>query len=153
MAFWGTVIAVLGTLAGTALASVTQHLVTRRGEQREHRQEVAARVSEVLAAALACRERFWLRGASARDGKPETAEERAGRYAARSAVTQAMDRLAMTTAHPRLLAAAAEAAWSAIGLSETELGLSETALDAGRTRSRDAHTALRDTGAAYIHRR
>lgn len=159
---WATVIAVLGTLAGTGLASVTQHLMGRRTERQQHRQEVTAVVADLMGAILTYRERHWLLIAALREGAAETAGDRALRYAARSAVTRAIDRLALTTNDRGLLTTGSAAAWSAITLSDITVGEAtggrfseetETALDAGRERSRDAHTAFRETAATYIHGR
>ncbi|MGK5533418.1 hypothetical protein [Streptomyces sp. URMC 129] len=157
---WTTVIAVLGTLAGGALASLSQWTDRRAERQRAHRQLVADRVAELLDAVLVYRERHWLLIAALRDGQTETASDRAARYAARSEVTRARGRLILATQDPALRAAAEEAAWSAIELSGIETGpaterrfseAAEAALAAGRERSRDAHTALLDLGAAYAH--
>ncbi|MFF8656812.1 hypothetical protein [Streptomyces huasconensis] len=150
---WSTLIAVLGTLAGAALASLTAHWTDRRARAAEHHQRVLDATAQLLAAALAYRERFWLQIADLRDGESQTREARADLYRARSAVTAAFDRLALTTTDPELTTVALEAAWSAIDLSDIPLGdvrdgrfdvAVEAALDAGRERSRDAHTALRD---------
>ncbi|MBM7167389.1 hypothetical protein JQK87_02920 [Streptomyces sp. G44] len=150
---WSTLIAVVGTLAGAALASLTAHWTDRRARAAEHRQQVLDATAQLLAAALAYRERFWLQIADLRDGAPPSREGRADLYRARSAVTAAFDRLALTTTDPELTTIALEAAWSAIDLSDIPLGgvrdgrfdaVVEAALDAGRERSRDAHTALRD---------
>ncbi|AZM55727.1 hypothetical protein DMA15_26660 [Streptomyces sp. WAC 01529] len=150
---WSTLIAVLGTLAGAGLASLTAHWTDRRARAAEHRQRVLDATAQLLAAALAYRERFWLQIADLRDGEPQSREARADLYRARSAVTQAFDRLALTTTDPELTTIAVETAWSAIDLGDITLGdvrdgrfsdEVEDALDAGRERSRDAHTALRD---------
>ncbi|MFE0132414.1 hypothetical protein ACFWY6_12705 [Streptomyces sp. NPDC059037] len=150
---WSTLIAVLGTLAGTALASLTVHWTDRRARAAEHRQRVSDAASDLLAAALAFRELYWIQIADLRDGEPLTREGRADAMRARSAVTKAFDRLALATTDPALTDAAVEAAWSAIDLSDIPLGPVreqrfsedvEAALAAGRERSRDAHTALRD---------
>lgn len=150
---WSTLIAVLGTLAGAALASLTAHWTDRRARAAEHRQQVLDATAQLLAAALAYRERFWLQVADQRDGEIPSREGRADLYRARSAVTAAFDRLALTTTDPELTTVAVEAAWSAIDLGDISLGdvrdgkfsdEVEHALAAGRERSRDAHTALRD---------
>ncbi|MEU1155762.1 hypothetical protein ABZ369_22475 [Streptomyces sp. NPDC005918] len=150
---WSTLIAVLGTLGGAALASLTAHWTDRRARAAEHRQQVLDATVQLLAAALAYRERFWLQIADLRDGELPSRDDRADLYRARSAVTHAFDRLALTTEDAELTSIAVEAAWSAIDLNDIALGAvrdgrfsdeTETALDVGRERSRDAHTALRD---------
>ncbi|GGV42585.1 hypothetical protein [Streptomyces spectabilis] len=154
---WSTLIAVLGTLAGAASASLTAHWTDRRARAEEHRQRVLDATAQLLAAALAYRELFWLHIAALRDGEPQTREARADLYRARSVVTQAFDRLALTTADPALTEIAVEVAWSAIDLGDIELGAVtdgrfsdnvEATLTAGQERSRDAHTALRDAARA-----
>ncbi|QEV16281.1 hypothetical protein [Streptomyces alboniger] len=150
---WSTLIAVLGTLGGAALAGLSAHWTDRRARAAEHRQRVQEATAQLLAAALAFRELYWLQIADLRDGEFRTRERRAEMYRARSAVTQAFDRLALTTTDPHLVDIAVETAWSAIDLSDIPLGEVhdqhfsdevEAALAAGRERSRDAHTALRD---------
>lgn len=76
---WSTIIAVLGTLAGAALASLTQHWTDHRARAEQHRQDVAAAVRQLLAAVLAYRELYWLMIAAVRAGEPETSETRAAR--------------------------------------------------------------------------
>ena len=157
---WSTLIAVIGTLAGVALASAAQMWTERRSRRDEQRHRIADAVEQLLAAVLAYRERYWLLVADLRDGTTETREERAARYQARTAVTLARDRLALATSDEALIAAAEEAAWSAIELSDIPLGTAsshrfaddvEAALSAGRERSRDAHTALRRASIAHIN--
>ncbi|MFF8645817.1 hypothetical protein [Streptomyces sp. NPDC015345] len=155
---WSTLIAVLGTLGGAALAGLTAHWTDRRARALEHRQRVLDATAQLLAAALAFREQYWLQVADLRDGMPLGREARADLYRARSAVTAAFDRLALTVTDPELTAIAVEAAWSAIDLGDITLGDVrdgrftddvEAALDAGRERSRDAHTALRSAAQAW----
>ncbi|MGW6455497.1 hypothetical protein ACWF94_06135 [Streptomyces sp. NPDC055078] len=154
---WSTLIAVLGTLAGVALASGTQLLTDRRARDRQHHQEVLAAAGDLLHAVVSYREVYWLRVDSIRAGEPDPTD-RATVYGARSAVTRARDRLALATADPALTAAAEAAAWSAIDLSAIQLGEPadgqfsadvEAALTTGRERSRDAHNGLRDAVMAY----
>ncbi|GGZ28368.1 hypothetical protein GCM10010387_22270 [Streptomyces inusitatus] len=158
---WSTLIAVIGTLAGVALASATQVWTERRTARREQRQQVAAATAQLLDAVIGYRELFWLRIAALRAGEPEEREERAAFYRARSEITRARDRLALATADPALIDASEAAAWSAIELSDIQLGTLvdgrfanavEAALDAGRERSRDAHTALRRAATEHVRR-
>ncbi|MFI6288927.1 hypothetical protein ACIBCM_29985 [Streptomyces sp. NPDC051018] len=158
---WSTLIAVLGTLAGVALASATQLLTARRDRDRQHHQDVVDAADALLAAVLSYRELYWLRTDSIRAGEPDPTD-RAAVYAARSAVTRARDRLALVTDEAALVDASQDAAWSAIDLSEIHLGSPvdgrfapevEAQLDAGREISRDAHTDLREAVTAYVHRR
>ncbi|MEU4996562.1 hypothetical protein [Streptomyces sp. NPDC021622] len=154
---WSTLIAVLGTLAGAALASLTAHWTDRRARDAEYRQRVLDATAQLLAAALEYRQQYWIQVADLRDGVPLGREARVELYRARSAVTQAFDRMALTAADSDLTAIAVEVAWSAIDLGDIPLGDVrdgrfgddiEGALAAGRERSRDAHTALRDAARA-----
>ncbi|MEU3600869.1 hypothetical protein ABZ714_19420 [Streptomyces sp. NPDC006798] len=156
---WTTLIAVIGTLSGVALASTTQIWADRRARTHQHRQDVAAAAAALLDAVLSYREIYWLRVDSIRGGEADPVD-RAAVYRARSEVTRARDRLALATADPALIAAAEEAAWSAIDLSDVRLGAPssgrfaaevEEALDRGRERTRDAHTALRVAVTEYVH--
>ncbi|MFE7128946.1 hypothetical protein [Streptomyces sp. NPDC057617] len=160
---WATLIAVLGTLAGAALASSTQILADRRARAAQQRDVITAAVGDLLRAVLAYRERYWLMIAGLRKSRSQTYEELAALYNARSAVTGAFDHLALVTPDQDLFAAADEAAWAAIELANIEVDgpdsegrfspATEAALDAGRERSRDAHTALRRAATAHIHPR
>ncbi|MGV9456430.1 hypothetical protein [Streptomyces sp. NPDC003635] len=158
---WDALIAVVGTLAGVALASSTQFLTDRRNRAEQQHQRVVDTADQLLAAVLQYRELFWLLIADLREGQAGTREDRAALFRARSEITRARDRLAILTADPELHAAAMAAAWSAIDLSDIEPGSAddygrfdadvEAALSAGRERSQDAHTALRRAVTTYIH--
>ncbi|MFJ4687073.1 hypothetical protein [Streptomyces sp. NPDC088789] len=157
---WPTIIAVLGTLAGAALATVGQQWADRRARAEAHRLQVADAVRALLAAVLHYREHFWLQIEGIRDGESETSQERAARFRARSEVTIARDHLVLLTNHPALIAAARDASWSAIALSDVTLGpvtdqrfadAVEAHLETAREESRVAHTTLRDAGVAYVH--
>ncbi|MFE2041654.1 hypothetical protein ACFXAZ_12120 [Streptomyces sp. NPDC059477] len=158
---WPTIVAVLGTLAGGALAGFLQHWAARRAHEEQHRQQVAEAVRALLAAVLTYRELFWLQIAGIREGETETPEARAARFRARSEVTLARDHLELITNDPRLINAARKASWSAIDLSAIELGPVdgggrftpevEAALEAARSASRDAHDDLRNAGSAHVH--
>ncbi|GHH25999.1 hypothetical protein [Streptomyces rubradiris] len=157
---WGNLIAVVGTLAGVLLASLTQRWTERWTRNEQHRQIVADRVAALLDAVLAYRELFWLQVDSLRAGEGNPVE-RASFYRARSDVTRARDRLVLITSDPVVRATSEEAAWSALELSAIVLGSPqngrfapevEQALDEGRERSRGAHTALRRAGEAFVSR-
>ncbi|MGM0351246.1 hypothetical protein [Streptomyces sp. Adlamb9] len=154
-----TIIAVLGTLAGAALATLTQHAADRASRRERHRQEVTAAVIALLEAVLRYREDYWLMIARLRDGGHDTLEQVAVRYRLRTEITVARDRLALTARGSHLVELGEKAAWAAIELSDipldpaTDGGFSpatETALAAARERSRDAHTALRQAGSTYL---
>lgn len=146
-----TLIAVLGTLAGAVVAGLMQHLTTahtaRNATAERRRQALADAVPALLAAIVRHREHQWLKVAARRDGLPDSAEARQARYAARSAVTSAMDTLHMATRNRELLTAAQEAVDAAMALGDA----SADELDAAGLRARQAHTALRDAGARHLY--
>jgi hypothetical protein len=158
---WSNVIAVLGTLGGASLVIVSQHWADRRARAEAHRREVKEATGQLLEAVLTYRELYWLWIAGVREGQHEAGADRAARYRARSAITNARDRLALATTHQALIAAAEEATWSAVDLADIETGSVdgegrfgpdvEALLTAGHERTRKAHTALRRAGTAFIH--
>lgn len=158
---WSSIVAVLGTLAGAALAGYAQRATDRRARDAAHRQEVTRAVAELLEAVVRHREAHWLAVAARRAGDVETVEERVARASTRSAATVARDRLGLLVLTDPALLGAAETAWrTAIELPDISLGPVvdgqfepgvEAALEAARERSRSAHTALRIAGAAYIN--
>ncbi|MFG2933411.1 hypothetical protein [Streptomyces achromogenes] len=92
---WSSVVAVLGTLAGAALAGYVQRSGDRRARDHAHRQEVARAVAELLEAIVRHREVHWLAVESRRAGAGETEEERTARATTRSAATVARDRVGL----------------------------------------------------------
>ncbi|MEU9559417.1 hypothetical protein [Streptomyces fumanus] len=158
---WPTIVAVLGTLAGVALTSVTQHLTQRQALADQHRREVTDAIKHVLETVLAYRELYWSGIDRARAG--DTAGLAWEIYSGpRTAITTARDHLGLLADDEALLAAAEAAAWAAIDLNDIPLGPVgdgrftdgvEAALDAGRDRARAAHTALVQAGRAYLHSR
>ncbi|MFJ1647979.1 protein kilB [Streptomyces sp. NPDC088258] len=146
-----TLIAVVGTLAGTVVAGLMQHLTTSRtaraAADERRRQALAQAVPALLTAIVQHREQQYLKIASRRDGTGDTAEARRLRYAARSAVTSAMDTLHMTTRDHALLDVAQEAVDAAMAIGD----VSAAELDAAGVRAREAHTALRTTGSAHLY--
>ncbi|ATL29404.1 hypothetical protein [Streptomyces formicae] len=147
----GTLIAVLGTLAGAVVAGFMQYLTTARTAQKataeQRRQALATAIPALLAALARHREQQYLKLVARREAQAETTEARQARYAARTAVTSAMDTLHMTTQDDVLLAAAQEAVDAAMALGDA----SEGELDAAGLRARVAHTALRETGARRVY--
>jgi hypothetical protein len=157
---WPTIVAVLGTLAGVALTSVTQHLAQRQARADQHRQEVTAAITDLLEAVLAYRQVYWAGVNKVRAGDVTVLgwESFSG---PRSAITAARDRLGLLTDDETLFTAGEAAAWAAIELPDIRLGPVndgrfaddvDAALAAGRARSRGAHTALVHAGRAYLHR-
>ncbi|MFD6294315.1 hypothetical protein ACFWFU_05850 [Streptomyces sp. NPDC060235] len=157
---WSAIVAVLGTLAGVALAGYTQRSSDRQAQQLTHRQEVTRAVAELLEAVVRHREMHWLFVESRRAGDAETAEERAARAATRSAATVARDRVGLLVHSEPALLGAIETAWrTAVDLPNIVLGPTadgrfspevETALEIAREQCRRAHTALRIAGSAYV---
>ncbi|MFG2148635.1 hypothetical protein ACGFRG_31235 [Streptomyces sp. NPDC048696] len=146
-----TLIAVLGTLAGAVVAGMMQHLSTARTERaakdERRRQALAEGIPALLAAVVGHREQQYLKIEARRDGLADTVEARRARYAARSAVTSAMDALYMTTSDRSLLAVAQEAVDAAMAIGDVP---AEELAVAG-LRARKAHTALREAGAAALY--
>ncbi|WP_405451623.1 hypothetical protein OG350_29860 [Streptomyces achromogenes] len=92
---WSSVVAVLGTLAGAALAGYVQRSGDRRARDHAHRQEVARAVAELLEAIVRHREVHWLAVESRRAGAGEVEEEHTARATTRNAATVARDRLGL----------------------------------------------------------
>ncbi|MER7936148.1 hypothetical protein AB0N99_08980 [Streptomyces sp. NPDC093272] len=160
---WSTIVAVLGTLAGVALAGHAQRSSDRQARLHAHRQEVTRAVAELLEAVVRHREVHWLFVESRRAGDAETAEERAARATTRSAATVARDRVGLLVDAEPVLVGAIETAWrAAMDLPDIVLGPVsggrfapevEEALEAARARCRSSHTALRIAGSAYVRAR
>ncbi|MCL3992410.1 hypothetical protein [Streptomyces lavenduligriseus] len=160
---WYSIMAVLGTLAGAALAGYVQRSGDRRAREHAHRQEVARVVAEPLEAIVRHREAHWLTVASRRAGAGGTKQERTARATTRSTATVARDRVGLLVVADPALLEAAETAWrTAVDLHGIHLGPAtdgrfppdvETALEATRDRCRDAHNAPRIAGSAYVHAR
>ncbi|MEU6481452.1 hypothetical protein ABZ858_32185 [Streptomyces sp. NPDC047017] len=156
---WSTLIAVIGTLAGAALAILAQRATDHAARAERHRQEITASLVALLEAILRYRENYWLTVAHLRDSDQESTDQRAIRYRLRTEITVARDRLALTARGTRLVELGEKAAWAAIELNDIPLGPvtdrafspdTEAALAAGREHSRDAHTALRRAGSDYL---
>ncbi|MFD5322032.1 hypothetical protein [Streptomyces sp. NPDC127098] len=156
---WASIVAVLGTLAGTVLGVLSQQLLDRRARAERHRDELADKVRQLLKAIVLYRELHWLLVADIRDGRAETREDRAARYRARSEVTDARDALALVTTDLDLIERAEAAAWAAIDLSDIELGPVtegrfaadvEAALTGARERTRATHNALVRAARTYL---
>ncbi|MEW2571739.1 hypothetical protein [Streptomyces sp. NPDC047070] len=146
-----TLIAVFGTLAGAVVAGFMQHLTTTRtartAQTERRRQALAEAIPALLAALVRHREQQYLKVVARRKAQPDTVEARQARYAARSAVTSAMDTLYMVTQRRDLLALAQEAVDAAMTLGDVPAG----ELDAAGLRARQAHTALRTAGAQHVY--
>ncbi|GGR73963.1 MULTISPECIES: hypothetical protein [Streptomyces] len=94
---------------------------------------------------------------------PHRAGPSTARATTRSAATVARDRVGLLVVSDPALPGAAETAWrTAVDLHDIVLGPAdggrfapevEAALETARERCRDAHTALRIAGSAYVHAR
>ena len=146
-----TLVAVLGTLAGTIVAGLMQHLTSTRTAEKaateRRREALATAVPSLLAALVRHREQQYLKIVARREERADTSESRQARYEARSAVTSAMDTLHMATQDSGLLALAQEAVDAAMFLGDAPEG----ELDAAGLRARKAHTALRTAGARHLY--
>ncbi|MFJ4786167.1 hypothetical protein [Streptomyces sp. NPDC088794] len=93
------------------------------------------------------REQQYLKIEARREGRGDSPGERQARYAARSAVTSAMDALHMVTRDTELIAVAQEAVDAAMELGD----VSVDELSAAGLHARKAHTALRVAGARHVY--
>ncbi|MER7930502.1 hypothetical protein ABTY96_46590 [Streptomyces sp. NPDC096057] len=156
---WSAIVAVLGTLAGAALAGYAQRSGDRQAREHAHRLEVKHAVADLLEAVVRHREAHWLFVGARRAGEAESAGERAAMASTRSAATVARDRVGLLVDSEPALLGAIERAWrTAVELPNIALGPVtdgrftpevEAALEAARERCRAAHTALRIAGSAY----
>ncbi|MER7968530.1 hypothetical protein ABTX35_05885 [Streptomyces sp. NPDC096080] len=147
---FATLIAVLGTLAGTVVAGLMQHVTTARTARaataERRREALAAAVPALLAAIVRHREQQYLKVESRKDNQPDTPEARQARYAARSAVTSAMDSLHMVTTDAVLLTVAQDAVNTAMAIGDVPAD----EVPAAGLRARVAHTALRLEAARHL---
>ncbi|MFF7949279.1 protein kilB [Streptomyces griseorubiginosus] len=146
-----TLIAVLGTLAGTLVAGFMQHLTSTRTARaatiERRRAALAEAIPALLAAVVRHREQQYLKIEARKEGLSDTPETRQARYAARSAVTSAMDTLHVVTRDAALLAVAQEAVDAAFAVGDAAPG----DLPAAGLRARKAHTALREAAAHHLY--
>ncbi|WP_405931025.1 hypothetical protein [Streptomyces sp. NBC_00827] len=147
----GTLIAVLGTLAGAVVAGFMQHLTstrtTRAAMTERRRQALAEAIPALLAALVRHREQQYLKIVARSESRDDSPEARQSRYAARSAVTSAMDTLHMATQDTGLFAVAQEAVDAPMAIGDVP----EAERDAAGLRARKAHTALRLVGARHLY--
>ncbi|MEU7663373.1 hypothetical protein [Streptomyces lincolnensis] len=141
----------LGTLAGAVVAGLMQYLTSTRTARtalaERRRQALADAIPALLAAVVRHREQQYLKIEARREGLGDTPETRQARYAARSAVTSAMDTLHMVTRDADLIAVAQEAVDAAFALGDA----APQDLSAAGLRARKAHTALREVGARHLY--
>ncbi|WP_369377564.1 hypothetical protein [Streptomyces sp. cg36] len=141
----------LGTLAGAVVAGLMQHVTTARTAREvaaeRRREALATSIPALLAAIVRHREQQYMKIEARRENREDTPEARQSRYAARSAVTSAMDTLHMVTRNTELLAVAQEAVDAAMAIGDVPAD----ELDAAGLRARKAHTALRLAGARHVY--
>ncbi|MDT0270038.1 hypothetical protein RM844_27535 [Streptomyces sp. DSM 44915] len=145
-----TLLAVLGTLAGATVTGLLQHFNSSRADRRQRESQRRAALLEALVelqgAIVGHREQQYLKISDRRAGVPDTREAREARYAARTRLTGALDRLHLLTDDPELLAAAQEARNAAVALGDAPL--SQT--DQVGQRARETHTHLRQVAARRL---
>lgn len=145
-----TLVAVLGTLAGSLVTGLLQHLTavhtqqTARAESR--RQAITDAVPALLKAVVEFRQAQFLKIRAKLGGQDDTQDAVEKRYTARSCMTAAMDILFLATTDEALLAIAQEAVDAAIALGDVALD----EVDVARDRARRAHSALRIAGARAV---
>ncbi|MBB5108333.1 hypothetical protein [Streptomyces spectabilis] len=118
----------------------------RRVRAERRRAEFVAAVRGVLRAYVRFRGRQYMKIRARRLGRDDTDESLAARYAARDALTEAIDYLYTATADQRLLAAAEEARELVVALGDaaSEPGaVDEDAVAEIGRRARESHSALR----------
>ncbi|MEU7088025.1 hypothetical protein [Streptomyces achromogenes] len=144
-----TLIAVLGTLLGAALTGTLQHLTTVSGRRDRDRQAQRAAVAQLLGAATAHRGSQYAKHVARREDEPESTEARTSRYAARTAMTQALTsvRLSGVPAHLQHLAADLVAASVAVGDAPSD---DRQAVDTAGALARTAHEALETAAAQHL---
>ncbi|HEY8985424.1 MAG TPA: hypothetical protein VIU15_38370 [Streptomyces sp.] len=156
---WSSIVAVVGTLAGAALATAFQHLADRRARAEQYRQRITTVIAELLTASIAYRRETLRRFSLLRQGLDLTDADDDALHTARSTLTNALDRVALTVDDHHLVALAYPVVWEAIEMSETALGMPangrfaddvEAALTARREAVRDAHTALRNAAREHV---
>jgi hypothetical protein len=146
-----TLLAVFGTLAGTVVAGLMQHLNSARTAKaaaaERRRQALAEAIPALLSAVVRHREQQYLKIEARKEGLADSPEARQARYAARSAVTSAMDTVHMVTRDAGLIAAAQEAVDAAFALGDVPAD----EVPAAGLRARKAHTALREAAARHLY--
>ena len=144
------IIAVLGTLAGSGLTGLLAHLTSARADRRQRAAQNRALLLEALVelqgAIVGHREQQWLKIADRRAGTADSRAARETRYAARTRLTGALDRLHLLTSDAVLLAAAEAARDAAVALGDAPLDQT----DAAGQRAREAHTTLRRVAACHL---
>lgn len=146
---WTSIVTAAAALAGALTTGLLHHLATTRTDRAARRDQQRQALHTMLAALVDHRRHQYLKIAARREGQPDTPDTRAARYAARSAVTHALDQLALTVPDTTVHQAASDAVAATFALGDTP----EADLDAAGDRARRTHDHLRDTAAAYIHNR
>lgn len=146
-----TIVAVAGTLLATLITLLAGD-VRVRAERR--RREFVTAVNEVLAAFVGFREQQYLKISDRRRRDTDTRETRQARYAARSALTTAIDQLHTATNDQRLLGAAEDARQLAVALGDAAPAgqpVDESAVARIGEQARESHTALRQAAHRALH--
>jgi hypothetical protein len=145
------VIAAVAALAGVFLQSL---IGDRRARAERERREFMGAVQALLAAFVTFREQQYLKIADRRQGIADTREARQARYAARSALTAAIDQFHTATSDRQLLDLVDEARRVAVALGDAAPvagPVDETAVDGVGEQARRIHTALRNAAHHALH--
>jgi len=146
-----SIVAVAGTLLGGLLTFLATDW---RARKERSRREFVDAINAVLAAFVGFREQQYLKIADRRAGIPDTRETRQARYAARTALTAAIDQLHTATADQRLLDAVEEARRFAVALGDAapaDRPVDEVAVADIGDQARQAHTMLRQAARHALH--
>ncbi|WP_069883511.1 hypothetical protein [Streptomyces luteocolor] len=147
----GAIVAAVAALAGVLLQAL---IGGRRARAERRRAEFVDTVRGVLAAYVEFRSEQYLKIAARREGHGDSDESRRARYAARSALTAAIDALYTATDDQQLLAAAEEARELAVALGDAAPApgqVDETAVEEIGQRARESHSDLRQAAHKALH--
>lgn len=145
-----SIVAVTGTLLGALLTFLG---TAWRARADRRRREFVGAVNAVLKAFVEFRAQQYLKIADRRQGVTDTRETREARYAARSALTTAIDQMYTATGGQEFLAVADEARRLAVALGDTATpdGVDEAAVADIGDQARRTHTALRRAARHALH--
>ncbi|WP_062209478.1 hypothetical protein [Streptomyces sp. NBRC 109706] len=141
------IIAVVGTLAGSALTGLLGYVAAQRGELRWRRVDA---LTELSSAATDHRRTMYSRFNLERSGTAtggELAAAKAESYATRAAVTAPLVRVRLLIPDVRVRAAATELVSATYALRDA---VTQAGLDRAREAALAAHDAFVDTAASYL---
>lgn len=157
---FGTIVAVLGTLAGVLLTGVVQDRAHGRAVRAERaaelRRDQVAAVTALSTAVSNHRRAMYMRGDARLAGEPDArvAELRAESHATRAAVQEPLVQVRLLIADPAVRAACDAMLSATYGMRQadgtTDAALTREGLTASRLRAVEAHDAFVDAAAAYL---